>query len=96
MQTWIKFCPPGEIVDGKSYFIGRHKNPGDQYHEHCDLLGRGLNQKVRWTQKPGIAIIAEGGDKLREYLKQDASYKAVEIPADASTRWKARKPVIKY
>ena len=92
MQVWIKFCPDSEIVEGKEYFIGRHRNPGNQYLESCDFLGRGLNKKVLWTQKPGIAIRAVGGEALREYLKRDARFKAVEIPEDADKRWRARKP----
>jgi hypothetical protein len=92
MQSWIKFVPVDKIVKGKEYFIGRHRNQGDPFFEHCDLLGRGLNGKVQWTQKPGIALCVSD-DTLLDYLKKSPDFKAVEIPADAAKRWKARTPV---
>lgn len=92
MQAWIKFIPREQLVEGEVYFIGRHRNPGDPYHEGCTFLGRGLNGKTMWTEKPGIAIKAVCDDAFRAVLDEDPAYKAVAIPADADKRWKARKP----
>lgn len=91
MQKWIKFVPRDQLIDGAEYFLGRHRNKGDPYHEDVDFLGKGLNGKQQWTCKPGIAIRAICNEKFRKTLEENPDLVAVEIPKDAATRWKARK-----
>lgn len=92
MQRWIKFVPIDEMVEHEDYFIGRHRNKGDPYHESCDILCRGLDKKLVWGHKPGIAVRLECDDGLRMLLQKNPSWSVVAIPADADRRWKARQP----
>jgi hypothetical protein len=92
MQTWIKVVPADQMVEHEDYFIGRIRNKGDAFHECCDLLGRGLDGKTRWTGKPGIAIKVECDDGLRALLAKNPDWSVIAIPADADKRWRARKP----
>lgn len=91
MQSWIKFVDTDKMEDGVEYFIGRHRNKGDAFHESCDLLLRGLNGKLIWGGKPGIAIRLVGGPELRQNLVERPHWSLVAIPSDTDTRWKARK-----
>jgi hypothetical protein len=91
MQGWIEFVPMEQLVDGETYFIGRHLNKGDAYHESCMLIGRGLNGKLCWTHKPGIAIRSVCNAEFRELLNKHPDWSVVRIPRDADKRWKARK-----
>lgn len=68
MQSWIKFIDANDMEEGVDYFIGLHRNKWDAYHECCDLLVRGLNGKLIWGSKPGIAIRLVGGHELRQEL----------------------------
>ncbi len=58
-----------------------------------DFHVRGLNQKLMWGGKPGIAVQYTGCEKFRQYLRdaKDSAYLAVAVPDDHATRWKARK-----
>lgn len=57
------------------------------------FYSRGLNGKTLWSVKPGIAIQAYGGKQLIKTFATNAALNlvAIEVPADASTRWRARK-----
>lgn len=85
MQSWVKIVPTAEVKDGAQYFIGKIVGPGVWLH------ARGLNGKLQWSEKPGIAIRCEGSDKFRAYLAENTGCVAVEVPADADKRWRARK-----
>lgn len=59
------------------------------------FYSRGLNGKNLWSVKPGIAIQAYGGEQLvTTFAKNKAKgieLVAIEVPADADKRWRARK-----
>lgn len=98
MQTWIRVVTSAEAKAGVKYFIGKHLNPGHPYHEQMLFLSRGLNRKLCWSGKPGIALVFEGGQAREEALHQsNEKFQAVlvEVPADADRRWRARAPVWK-
>ena len=90
MQSWIKFVALQDAVEHEDYFIGRRRNIGDDSHEACDLLCRGLNGKQIWGSKPGIAMRLELDDGLRMLLQRYEDWALIAIPADADKRWKAR------
>lgn len=92
MQKWIKFIELDQIADDKEYFLGKHYNKGDSYHEHCSFIGRGLNGKVMFTSKPGIAIRFKGIESIRTVMQKNEGLSIIQIPDDADRRWQARKP----
>ena len=51
---------------------------------------RYLSGKEAWATKPGIAIQYVGSGHLRAALVKDDLI-AIEVPKDASTRWKSRR-----
>ena len=89
MQSWAKIVPIGEIKDGQHYFVG--KVFGGGVYAGLEFHVRGLNKKLMWGGKPGIAVRYEGSANFREYMAKSTDCVAVEVPTDADTRWKARK-----
>jgi hypothetical protein len=88
MQKWIKPVEADEIVDGKVYFVARV--PESRLAPWMFYSDR--NVKAEWVMKPGIATQFIGAEPLREKLRGTAGIcVAVEVPADASKRWRARK-----
>jgi hypothetical protein len=78
-----------ETKPDQLYFIARGR-PG-----RFMFYSRYLSGKCAWSVKPGIAIQAYGGEQLvKTFEKNKANgieLVAVEVPADASKRWRARK-----
>lgn len=94
MPSWIKEVPVAEIVEAKTYFIARKWIPGNSHTPSYLFHSRLLNGKSDWTSKPGIGIHYVGGAALMEELLKDRGevvLVAIEVPADASKRWKARR-----
>ena len=94
MPSWIKEVPVAEIVEAKSYFIARKWIAGNSRTPSYLFHSRLLNGKSDWTCKPGIGIRYVGGAALKEELSKDRGdviLVAIEVPSDASKRWKARK-----
>ena len=89
MSEWIKQIPVAETKEDKSYFIARSYNNGKSF----DFWSCYLNGKENWSIKPGIAIRYHGGESLiRTFAKNpQAELIAIEVPADADKRWRARK-----
>lgn len=87
VQKWIKPVESADVVDGKDYFVAARPRNSMQGYSFQSI---GLNGKVCFSSKPGIAMWFKGGDALREQLEKLPTLVALEIPADAHTRWKAR------
>lgn len=88
-MSWIKKVPLSEIKEGALYFIGM--NPGGS--AQVWFWSQYLSGKETWSGKPGIAIRYKGGPALVAMMKENGEkYFAVEVPADADKRWRARKP----
>jgi len=89
MTSWIKEVPIDQLVEGKAYFLAKkwETHMGFSYLFHSRLL----SGKEQLSCKPGIAIHCIANDKLRKILIERPNYVAIEIPADADKRWKARK-----
>ncbi len=90
MSSWIKEVPLAQLQDGQTYFLAKKWESGcagTSYVFHSQLL----NGKVQWSSKPGIAIRCVANEKLRAILAERADCVAIEIPADADKRGKARK-----
>lgn len=85
---WIKEVEFADIKDGQLYFIAQRPPTDMVMHE---FAARGLNGRDIWSQKPGIARKFEGSEDFRKYMEGKPNLIAIEIPADAATRWKARK-----
>jgi hypothetical protein len=88
MSSWIKPVAPNEVQDGKLYFIGM---PPQWEYGVWEFWSKWLNGKRAWSGKPGIALQYEGGDELRKLLIEKGVM-AVEVPKDADTRWRSRRP----
>lgn len=92
VQAWIRPVEGDQVSEGKNYFLAiRPKNSLQSY----SLYGTDIKGKRIITGKPGIADRVIGNDKLREILRNHPDHVALEIPADADTRWARRKPVFK-
>lgn len=90
MSSWIKEVTLEQLQEGRAYFLAKKwesECAGTSYMFHSRLL----NGKVQWSSKPGIAVRCVANEKLREILTEHADLVAIEIPADADSRWKARK-----
>lgn len=99
MGKWNKvIASPDDISPDKTYFVARQCSylPNQ---ETWMYLSRPLKGPKQWATKPGIAIRYRGSPKLAEWMKRSAHeieqkrLVAIEVPADANTRWKARAPV---
>ena len=88
MKKWIKEVEADQIADNAQYCIALR--PASRLASHM-FSARGLNGKTCWSEKPGIAKRYEGGEELREHLRQRKDLIAVAVPADADTRWQARR-----
>ncbi len=89
-RRWEKEVPIDDIKDDGDYFIAKFNDFSG--HRNYMYLARGLNKKLCWSVKPGIAIRYVGGDGLKEHLaKNNGAHVALEVPKDADKRWKARK-----
>lgn len=89
MQSWAKVVPAEAVKDGQAYFVGKMLGTG--IHAALEFHVRGLDKKLRWGGKPGIAVQYAGSANLRDYLTKNVGCVAVEVPANAAARWKARK-----
>lgn len=88
MPEWVKAVEADNVQDGKIYFIGRRS----ETHVGIQLFwSRPLRGKDQWTVKPGIALRYTGDDDFRELLRKNPVAVAVEVPANADQRWRARK-----
>ncbi len=88
-MSWIKEVPVSEIDPAKHYFIAMHPGGGSSTWFWSEYL----SGKQQWSSKPGIAIRFHGGPGLvAEIEKKGGKICAVEVPADADKRWRARKP----
>lgn len=88
MSNWVKTVEVDDVQDGKTYFIGRRleSNAVGQL-----FWSRPLRGKDQWTVKPGIALRYTGDDDFREVLRKNPIAVAIEVPANADRRWRARK-----
>lgn len=81
--------PVEETKPDRLYFIARGSPGRFMYYS------RYLSGKHAWSVKPGIAIQCYGGEQLvTTFAKNKAKgidLVAIEVPADAATRWRARK-----
>lgn len=96
-QPWIKVVALDALDPAKSYFISlRHHDAHGR--PHYTFYSSYLSGRTTWSTKPGIAIQYQGGDTLRnDILKNNhLDLVALEVPADADKRWKARKPVRRF
>lgn len=87
-MSWIKVVPVSEIVPDGTYFLAMtpQGNGGTWF------WSRYLNGKEQWSSKPGIGIRFVGGPALiAKITEHGGKICAVEVPADADKRWKARK-----
>lgn len=88
-EAFPVIVPVEETKPEKAYFIARG-SPGRMM-----FYSRYLSGKHAWSVKPGIAIQAYGGEQLvKTFEKNKANgieLVAVEVPADADKRWRARK-----
>lgn len=83
MKKWTPTpVPIPAIVEEGSYFICRLSPAGLRY------AGTTNKGKGVMTLKPGMADVYVGNDKLRLTLFKHADHIAVEVPADASKRWR--------
>lgn len=97
MQKWIKAVEATNIEEGKIYFFAK------TYGRGFDFWSQWKNGRKCWSGKPGIAMRFQGGtdfraDIERNQKKFDAEmgdkapkFMAIEVPADADKRWRARK-----
>jgi len=83
MQKWIKVVDAKDLDPHRDYFIGR-VGYGVMF------ISRGLDGKLMWSVKPGIAIKFTAKN-AREHLGTNADHVAILVPKDAATRWRARK-----
>jgi len=88
MVDWIIEVEPDLIKDGKLYFVAM--KPPTEMAPHL-FSATGLNGKSCWSQKPGIANRYRGCEKLRKEMRQKTDLIAVDVPANADSKWKARK-----
>ena len=87
-KKWITEVEHADIKDHAVYFIALR--PASRSASHM-FSACGLNGKTCWSEKPGIAKRYEGGEALREHMRQRNDCIAVQVPADADTRWRARR-----
>ncbi len=88
VQTWIKTVGVDQIVEGQAYFLAVQR--GADPYSHYVYYSTDIKGKKILSTKPGIATHVLGNDKLRGVLREHADHVAIEIPADASSRWKRR------
>lgn len=92
LKVWGKEVPVEDVSTEKFYWIAKI------WGETCALYSRWKNGKTAWSSKPGIAVHFKGSlALLDEVRKQNATEREgvrwilIEVPADASKRWKSRK-----
>lgn len=91
MSSWVKEVEASEVKDGQQYFVARRRleyAPG--MFSEWRFQGTDSKHRTVFIKKPGIATIFTGGPKLREQLVRMVTLIAVEVPADAHKRWRAR------
>lgn len=86
MSAWIKVVPVADLDAGKQYFLSRQ--PANEQAPRL-LYARDIRGKTVMSEKPGIAI-RFSADEIADVLQKHAGNEAVEVPADADTRWKRR------
>lgn len=87
----MKEVEASDIKDGQKYFVARRRTeyaPG--MYSSWRFQGTDTKRRAVFITKPGIATIFTGGPKLREQLASMKTLVAVEVPADAHMRWRAR------
>ncbi len=90
MSTWIKkTVEASEIENGKLYFLARR--PINAAMASWYYLSRDKHGKEMMSSKPGIAKRIVGNDALRDVLCKHPDHVAIEVPADADTRWRRRR-----
>jgi len=87
VQAWIKPVDCDQIVDGKEYFLARRPANSTQTYA---LIGTNIKGRRIITCKPGIADHFVGSESFRDFLRNNAGHAALEVPADAKTRWHRR------
>lgn len=92
MSAWAQEVEAASIEEGREYFIALRKRSEMASYQ---FWSKGLNGKLGWSGKPGIAVRAVGNDKLRETLTGRPDCIAIPVPADADRRWTRRRPVFK-
>jgi len=90
-QAWIKEVAIADVVESKAYFLS-NKGPMGYYSFYSEWM----SGKRGWSSKPGIAVQFFGTDQFKAELSKHPDWVALEIPADADKRWRARKPVPNY
>lgn len=86
MSSWLPVACT-DVQDGRLYFIGL---PPKWKYGIWAFWSEWLNGKRTWSEKPGIALQYEGGNALRQLLKDRPDVAAVEVPKDADKRWRKR------
>lgn len=87
-QAWIVECPPEKLSPDKVYFLARRwVTCGSKHYDFYLEWGNGTN---KWGGKPSIAVRFRGNDAFKKILSQQKDFVALEVPADADKRWKAR------
>ena len=89
MSDWPKQVPVEQTSEDKLYFIARTFSQGRGF----DYWSLYLSGKEGWSVKPGIAMRFYGGAALVKTFAKNpqANLVAIEVPADADKRWRARK-----
>ena len=86
MAKWEpKAVTVADMKEGEHYFLVQGGLP-----PHCLYYSRGLNGRLLWSVKPGIAIRFPGDGTAQEVLTKNPQYTAILVPADADKRWRAR------
>lgn len=89
MIDWIKQIPVEQTSKDKLYFLARSYNNGNSF----DFWSKYLNGTETWSVKPGIAVRFYGGEQLVKTFAKNPGVPlvAIEVPADADSRWRKRK-----
>ncbi len=100
MAAWIKEVPTDQLDPSKEYFVSLVRTYGPANTKSYEFWSQPLRGKECWSGKPGIACRYLGDERLVKFITRnndtmDKSFQqlvAVEVPADADKRWRARKP----
>lgn len=87
MSAWVKVIPPTNLDATKQYFLSR---PPRTAMAARLFYARDIHGKTIMSEKPGIAIRFQA-DEIAGILQKHADHEAIEVPADADTRWRRRR-----
>lgn len=91
MSAWVKAVEAIQIEDGRRYFVARGRReyaPG--MFTEWRFQGTNARGRTLFITKPGMATVFIGSEGLRTKMAEMKTLVAVEVPANAHKRWRAR------